>query len=494
MRLQKTIWALAFALAVCGTAVHAQDQNQGTQQTNPATPIQPINSGLGPGYGGKPVAAARGVSAAYDPQPGDPADVVPDTNTLAGAELFSVGSLGRAHDVFDPSLSVSTLGQTVPQYGAGAPATGGPMSLASTSVVNGSLDFDRTWSQYHLTTFFNGGDTFSSDPIIPHGPFGNVIVTQQIEWARWHLLLRDDFSAAPGAMFTNTGMGGPGLISQMSTMLSASLTGVGEAFIPNETIETGNVLRYRNAALGQAEYSLSRRSALTFSGSYGILHFNDAGYISSRMVNAQAGYDYQLDPSNSIAILGGYGKIDYTGTVSSTWDYMAALAYGRKVTGRLAFQVAAGPQQIHSMEGTGGFQLWLATANAALTYERRRSGYSLSFMRGLNAGAGVFLGAKSDTVTGTAHYQFTRFWTGTVHGGYALNDSLEPAGTSSAQFDNWFVGGNLGRRMGPHAEFNFNYGVQRQNNPAACPVANCGINGYQQSFGLTVNWHLRPAG
>ena len=101
-----------------------------------------------------------------------------------------------------------------------------------------------------------------------------------------------------------------------------------------------------NAILGQAEYSFSRRSAFTFSGSYGLLHFTVPGYISTSLFNVQAGYDYLLDPFNSVAILGSYGKIDYTGTGSSTTDYVGALAYGRKITGRLAFQVAAGPQEI----------------------------------------------------------------------------------------------------------------------------------------------------
>jgi hypothetical protein len=212
------------------------------------------------------------------------------------------------------------------------------------------------------------------------------------------------------------------------------------------------------------------------------------------MLNVQAGYDYELDPSNSIAVLAGYGKIDYTGAVNSTWDYTAALAYGRKITGRLALQVAAGPQQIHSEQGAAGFQLWFLMANTALTYEFRRSGYTISFARGLGAGGGVFLGAKSDTVTGRAHYQFTRFWTGAVNGGYALSEGLEPNGTPAAQFTNWFIGANIGRHFGPQFLLNFNYGVLRQNNPTICPVANCGINGYQQNFGMTVNWHMHPAG
>jgi len=242
---------------------------------------------------------------------------------------------------------------------------------------------------------------------------------------------------------------------------------------------------------------LSRRSAFTFAGSYGLLHFTDAGYFSSRMWNAQVGYDYLLDPADSIALLASYGKVDFTGTSNSTTNYLAALAYGRKITGRMAFQVAAGPEQIRSSSGASAFQLWYGSVSSALTYQWRRAGYSLSFMRGLSSGSGVFLGAKSNVVTLAAHRQFTRFWTGSVNGGYAINDSLVAAGAPAVRFDNWFVGGNIARQLGSHLQINFSYGIQRQNNPAVCPVSlvgGCGVNGFQQTFGMTVNWHLRPNG
>ena len=52
------------------------------------------------------------------------------------------------------------------------------------------------------------------------------------------------------------------------------------------------------------------------------------------------------------------------------------------------------------------------------------SGVSFSYVRGLTGGSGVFLGATSNTFSGSAHHQFTRYWTGSVNGGYALNNSL----------------------------------------------------------------------
>jgi hypothetical protein len=238
-----------------------------------------------------------------------------------------------------------------------------------------------------------------------------------------------------------------------------------------------------------------------------LLHFTGTGYFNSTLMDAQAGYDYLLDPANSIAILGSYGKINYTGTGTptvgpttvgsgnSTTDYVGALAYGRKITGRLAFQVAAGPQEIVS-SGTaaGNFHLFFASVNSALNYERRRSGISLSFVRGLTGGSGVFLGATSNTFSASGHYQFSHFWTGTVNGGYSLNNSLAPAGIATRQFDNWFMGANLGHQLGAHATINLNYGASKQNSPATCLVTSCGGIGLQQTFGMSVNWHLRPAG
>jgi hypothetical protein len=498
MKLREKSWTLAAALVLCATTAFAQDQKQDTSPIDPSAPLQPLDASPSGASPNRPIGAGRGVAGPYDSQPYDPSQVTPDRNTLAGAAPLTLGSLQHTSNVFDPAISFSQLGQTF--HG-----TSGQTILTGASMASGSLNFIRTWSEYHFSTLYNGGETFnygygasspSSITTSPHYQFHDLVVTQVADWARWRVLLQDDFMASPGAAFTSQGMGGPGLAAQFSSMLGASLNSFAQTFVPSETINTGVAMRYRNAILGQAEYSFTRRSAVTFSGSYGVLHFTGPGYVSSSMLDAQAGYDYLLDPSNSVAILASYGKIDYTGTGNSTTDFGGALAYGRKITGRLAFQVAAGPQEIQSasVSGFGNFHLLFVSVNSALSYERRRSGVSFSFARGLSGGSGVFQGATGNTFSGAAHYQFTRFWTGSVNGGYALNNSLAPAGVATTQFNSWFAGANLGRRIGPHAQINFNYGVLSQNSPLACPVASCGGTGLQQTFGMTVNWHLRPVG
>lgn len=493
MKLRRLNWALVFSLSfVCSSFAFAQDQpQQPTSPLDPNAPLQPLPPAGGASSSKRPpTPAARGVSEPSDSQQQyDPSQVAPDQNTLAGAAPFTLGSLQHNRNVFDPSISFSQLAQSYPQ-------TGGGSNINAASQVNGSLNFDRTWSGYHLSLIYNGGETFnyaySASTSLTHYQFHDLVFEQEADWNRWHVLVRDDFAFSPGATFTGQGFGGPGLAAQFSSMLGASVTSLAQSFVPAETINTSFAHRYRNALLGQAEYSLSRRSAITVAGSYGLLHFDVPGFVSSSMVNAQAGYDYLLDPWNSIAILGNYGKIDYTGTGATTTNYAGALAYGRRITGRLAFQAAVGPQEIQSRGSVqGNFRLLYVMANSALRYERRRGGLSLNFSRGLTQGSGVFEGATGDTVSANASYRFTRVWTGSVTGGFALNDSLAPVGAQRQRFTTWFVGANVGRQVGAHAQINFNYGALDQTNPPTCTVLICGISGLQQSAGVTVNWHLR---
>jgi len=100
--------------------------------------------------------------------------------------------------------------------------------------------------------------------------YHNLAVLARYRMAAWRLHLRDNFAASPGAAFTGSGMGGPGLIGQFSSTPANSLNTLGQRFQPSETIPTGQAMRYMNAVLGEAEYSFSRRSAFTFSGSYGL--------------------------------------------------------------------------------------------------------------------------------------------------------------------------------------------------------------------------------
>ncbi|HTC62180.1 MAG TPA: hypothetical protein VK709_05010 [Candidatus Saccharimonadales bacterium] len=490
-------------MLLCASSALAQDQRQSVPPIDPNAPLQPLDTTVGgsdrPVSNRPPLAAARGVDASSDNSEAyDPSQVTPDPNTLAGAAPFTLGSLQHKVNTFDPGISVSQVGQFVP-------GTAGKTISVGETIATGSLNFSRTWSEYHFSTLYTGGETFNEGyasaaaffgTTSPHFQFHNLVVSQQADWARWHILLMDNFTASPGAAFSGQGTGGPGLAGEFSSMLGASLNSLSQSFLPSENINTSLAMRLRNSVLAQAQYALSRRSAITLAASYGFLHFDIPGFQNSQMINVQGGYDYLLDPSDSLAILASYGKIDYTGTGRTTSEYGGALAFGRKITGRLAFQVAAGPQEIRMVVpgGSGNFNLLYITVNSALTYQRRRSAISLNFVRGLNSGSGIFLGATSDTLSGAANYQFSRNWVGSITAGSSLNYNLAPAGVTRTQFYNWFAGANLARQLGQHAGINLSYGAVEQNNPIGCTLAICGGTGLQQTVGLSINWHLLPVG
>src|ERR1700687_2480842 len=125
MNSRQKIGTLVVALVLCASGAFAQDQKQDNSLGDPNTPLQPLNATPAGGYANKPpVGAARGVEGPYDPQTYDPSQVAPDQNTLAGAAPFTIGSLQHNRNIFDPAITISQLGQTVPNASAQTVLTG----------------------------------------------------------------------------------------------------------------------------------------------------------------------------------------------------------------------------------------------------------------------------------------------------------------------------------------------------------------------------------
>src|SRR5260221_3101248 len=146
---KKMMIVVSFAMAFCAAAIHAQDNKEDSRSSDPAPPLSLMNSGGNTDFGRRPVPAARGVNSTYDAQPYDPAQVEPDTNTLSGAEVFGVGSLQHSRSVFDPSITISSLGQS------GTIGIVGQSGLHATNIFGGALNFTHIWSRYRFATAYN---------------------------------------------------------------------------------------------------------------------------------------------------------------------------------------------------------------------------------------------------------------------------------------------------------------------------------------------------
>src|SRR4029077_10394038 len=248
---------------------------------------------------------------------------------------------------------------------------------------------------------------------------------------------------------------------------------------PNVTIQTGLARQLNNTAFAEADYAFSRRTSMTFVGSYGFLYFLDPGFINNDYIHGRFGYNYALSVANSVSLSYDYNRTTFGGASNRLQTDQVQMSFGRKITGRLAFQLAAGPELIRLENfGSPSSRQISWSVYSALAYNLRNSGYSFSYSHGVTPGSGVFFGSTSDSVTGMATREFTRFWSASLNGGYARNKGLVPTGGFTSRFDNWFAGASLNRQIGQQVHLSLIYGFQSQTSGGGvCPVLSCGLPG-----------------
>jgi hypothetical protein len=490
MTLGRIHLVLMLALALYIPALWAQDQTQqssGSRSDNngaSVSPLPPTENGANGNQ--KPASSARGLLLREgDIEPQEPASTQPDTHALSGAENTGTGSLGQVHNVVNPSLFLSEFGDT------GIPI--GSSRLNAITQFGGNIDLDHTWRRYRIVGVADAGDSLAFAPPSPlyQSWYGDLAVEQQINWSRWILRFRDTFQFTPQASFGSQSTGGPGTLGQFDT--PSSLGVVNPDFTPAESVLTGSTMRLGLTSIAEADYAISRRSQITFDGSYGLLHFVHAGYINSQQTAAQVGYDYLVDPKDTIAVMASYGHTMFSGSSFAIEYDQVQAAFARKVTGRLAFQVGGGPAKVRLINVPAPSPRLGWGLNSALTYELRRTGYSLMYTRNVTSGSGVLLGAQTQNVVASVHHRLSRSWVSSLSAGYTRSSSLVPVAVAASRFSSWYAGANAGHQIGQYISIGFNYGVQRQySNSSACPVANCGVTNLWQTFGATLTWHPRP--
>jgi len=475
MTLRKKIQILVVTLALCTPAARAQDQNSTSDSTGPASPLSPQNSATVRSRN-LPAPAGRGLLS-YSPEAQAP-ESQPDTHFLSGAESIGLGSLQALRSLFDPALRIT-------QSADAGVVAGHTNSVTS---LGGSLLFERHGKQSHLTALYNGAHTFYRPDSLFDRPYHGLAVSEELQRGRWTLRLRDDMALSPESAFGNLPTGGA------ASGPDSSLTGIKPSLAPSDTIATGRTKRLNNTALGELSYGLTRRTAMTLVGSYGVLHFLDSGFIGSRQTSGRIGLDHALNAKNSLALNYGFDDLRFSGSTSRMQSHLMQMALGRRITGRLALQLAAGPQILHPRNyGAFNANSWGWSMFSALSYQQRFSSYALSYFRGITGGSGVLLGSRTDTISASATHQFARSWSASVNGGYARNNNLTSNGTTASRFENWFGGVTLDRALGQHARMGMNYTFQDQNHIEICPVASCGVQSPRQLFTVSLEWHLRPA-
>ncbi|HTW23743.1 MAG TPA: hypothetical protein VMD78_09090 [Candidatus Baltobacteraceae bacterium] len=467
-----------------------QQQNQGPTpqgQQNEEQPTAPI-----PAYR-SPLASAAGSdnSDQSETQP-----MTPDTRPLAGVQNLSLGTLTGEHNYWQPHFDIFESIVSNPQESPNQSGWGTWLSLS------GGVDLHRTSGDSDLTLNYLGGGMISTDSNVGNGIVQQLGVIDRLTLRRWTLTGTEQLSYLPGAGFGFGGLGDAGFSTGGSV-------GLGTSFgLPGQTALTGLSQSVANAASGEADLSLTPRASLTFAGGYSLLHYSQSTLLDSTEANFRAGYNYLLTRKDTVAAIYTYTAFRFGNFNQSINEHTIQGSYARRVTGRLVFQIAAGPQiaqfriPIPSTTGSTGSgssvnssnQLyWSLNANAQ--YQWQRTGLNVSYDHGVGAGAGVLGGSVSDIVTGSVTREMSRTFSSGVTAGYSRNHGLAvQAGAPVGQnYDYWFAGATFSHPIGRTLGLTLAYQMQYEDSSNSfCIGTTCGSNLMTQIISIGLGWHARP--
>jgi hypothetical protein len=462
----------------------------GWAQQNTAPQPSPQGAGPATGQSSAPIPAYHSPLASQaDNGNGQPVDdsekVIPDDRSLAGAENLTLGAPEISRSYWQPHVDASAT--------ANSNALGSAPGWTTYESVTGGVNVHKISGPSDLTVGYAIGGVFSSD-----GSLGNSLI-QQLNFAERIRARRATFSFLDNMNYLPQASLGYG-----------SLTGVEGAGIQTGLTQADSVLTTRgqridNSLVAETDINLTPRSSVTILGGYSLLHYfdNTSNLLNSTTVSAQAGFNRKVTAKDTVAVLYRFNEFQFDNLSQTIKDNVVQLSYGRRVTGRLAFQVAAGPEYtlfstpiLQNSAGTvtSTSQLnW--SANAYLTYQLRRASLSASYFHGVSAGSGVQSGSVSDTLTSVLSKRLTRTVSGSLNGGYARNRALAIPGFGiyNQSYNYAFAGVSASRPFGRSLSLFLAYQAQYQySNDSFCLGATCGTSVVAHLISVGLHWQGRP--
>jgi hypothetical protein len=484
------------AAMLCAGAVQAQQQgqdqsqqpapDQGQQQTAPDQGAQP--QGPIPAYHSPLAGAASN-------QDEDQEQTIPDTNSLTGVRNLSLGS-PTSRNYWQPHVDIFSTIDSNPLENAG-----GKTNWDTDNSFSGGVDLHHQSGESDLTLSYLGGASVSNASGVSNGVVQGLDVNEKLSFRRWVVTFIDQLYYLPQSASGFNGLGAVSLPGNGSGGLGSGLT-------PGQTLLTGQGQSLENSFYTEADWLLTPRSSLTFVGGYSLLHYFDSNLLDFGTVTARGGYNYQVDRKNTVGLDYTFSTYNYSNFHQSITSNAVEASYGRRVTGRLAFQISAGPQIVVFQTpisgssvggGTGsastGTQLrWTLSANVNYVY--RRTGLALGYSHGVGGGSGALAGSEADTVYGSVTREMSRRFSSGITGGYSRNSGLAITTTSTPSnqtYDYWYGGGNLTHPIGRSLGITLAYQLQYQTSSSAfCIGPTCGTSVIRHMISFGIGWHERP--
>jgi hypothetical protein len=454
-------WGLLILVVLCASAARAQDSVDAP----------------------KPAMAGDNTASLQSAAPTD----IPDTRPLAGVQNLSLGSQATSHSFLLPSFGVTSAVQFNPGN-----TSAGNSSPASRTFVSGRLALNKSSSRSALLLDYLAGGEFSS-----YSNEGNAVIqsldfSETIQGGRWSQTFGEQVSYLPSSSFNFGGLSG---LSSLGVSLGTVGTtpGFRQDLIPNQSILTNGAARISNATMAQTTYALGYRSSLSFFGTYGTLNFVGDGFQNSSSVSAGAGYNYLLSPLNSMSVSYGFSRFMFSNLPVGADSHNVQLSFARRITGRLSFQIGAGPDvQLYRSPLAGPTTLLNWALSTGLSYQLRKWQTGLNYSHSLSGGSGVLPGAETDMFSGHLARGFGK-WQGGLTLGYARNQALQQTSTSAITPQSWFAGAQASRSFVSFGSLYVSYNVSRQSGlGTVCSLPACATNQVMQTVSVGYNWGFRP--
>ncbi|HEY2118818.1 MAG TPA: hypothetical protein VGH37_06490 [Candidatus Acidoferrum sp.] len=352
----------------------------------------------------------------------------------------------------------------------------------------GNLSLLKSWRRSQLIANYSGGGFLTTDSSQGNGYYQTFAVSQSFQWDRWIVQILDQYSHLPQSQFgfgsgTDLGVSGAG-------SFGAAIPSLGGSFVPAQSIYSAIGPRTSNVGAAQVNYSISPRSSITASGSYGLLSFSDPGSIGSRSVTGGLGYNYLLNRESTIGVVYRFSSFQYPGAPQAFGSNVVAVAYSRKLTGRFALLLNAGPQFTHFRVPIGGQSTNVgANVTAGIMYAFKNGGLTGNYLHGLSGGSGVYTGSTVDQVTFEVSHTLGRSWTGHGNVGFADNRTLAVSTPNAlpSSYKTLYLGGGANRPIGPNVKLDLAYS-------ANITMTGQTVGSYPTTQYITISlrWHARP--
>jgi hypothetical protein len=455
-RITKLMWAPIIAAGLCVPIANAQQQ----APPPPTTPAQ----------------AGGSQQSGQSTQPASP--VQSASTTVTGGLAPNIGDPGEAHSQITAGLTFSEL------FDSNFQNVSGTTGWGEISTIGGHAELHRIGNTTDFMVSYVGGGYIDPQNSRFDSSYHQFEVSETLQFRRWNLKLDDLFNYLPDSSFGFGGSGG-----------GLGLTLVNPFVPPSQTILTNFGQRLSNTALAEVQYEASPRSAWTFTGTYGLLHFSDPEFLDTSQASFSGGYNYSLTARDVIGVSYQFTAFRFSPSIESVNSHLVQVSYGHHISNRLMFQAGAGPQLFsvtNIFAPSAGVQTsW--GANVGLTYLLGHTSLSGSFTHGVSGGSGVLAGANTSAAGFSASRQFGQ-WTnlsGSV--GYTFNSSLVLAGIPSTSYDSVYAIASFSRHLNKSISVNASYTLSRQGtNAATCSGPGCADAFLKHQIWAGFTWDVRP--